>query len=179
MTVKRGETETKISVVPQKESVENIFGEKESRFVIGIQPSGDAEHHSLNPLQATKQGVIYTGELVRITFLTVVKMIRGSVPSDSLGGPILIAQMAGDQAERGMSALLVFTALLSINLAILNLLPIPVLDGGHIFFLLIEMVIRKPVSLKIRVAAQWVGIALLSLLMVYVFYNDLVRIFAP
>jgi len=179
ITIKRGEAETKLSIMPKKEFVKNIFGERESRFVIGVQPSGDVEHHSLNPYQATKNGVIYTGELIRITFLSVVKIIRGSVSSDSLGGPILIAQLAGDHAGKGMSALLIFTALLSINLAILNLLPIPVLDGGHIFFLLIELIIRKPVNLKVRVIAQWIGIALLTLLMGYVFYNDLVRIFTP
>ena len=178
LTVVRNQEQTIILVTPKKEFMENIFGEKEARFVVGVQPSGAVEHHKLNPFSAIGEGAKYSWELVRLTVLTVVKMIRGSVPTDTLGGPILIAQMAGDQATKGFSALLVFTALLSINLAILNLLPIPVLDGGHIFFLLIEMITRKPVSTQVRMVAQWCGIILLTLLMIYVFYTDLVRIFA-
>jgi regulator of sigma E protease len=104
-------------------------------------------------------------------------LIQGSISSKTLGGPIMIAQMAGDQAREGAANLLFFTALISINLGILNFLPIPVLDGGHLMFFTIEALTRRPVSTKVREVAQQIGMFILLLLMVYVFYNDISRIF--
>ena len=98
------------------------------------------------------------------------------VPAKTIGGPLLVAQMAGEQARLGILNLLFFTALLSINLAILNLLPIPILDGGHLFFALIEAARGKPVSLKKREMAQQVGLVLLVALMIFAFYNDIFRL---
>src|SRR6266540_3367975 len=103
--------------------------------------------------------------------------ILGDVSPRNIGGPILIAQMAGQQAQEGLGSFLAFLAVLSINLGVLNLLPVPVLDGGHLLFFLVEAVIRKPVAVKYREVAQQVGICLLALLMVYAFYNDIVRFF--
>jgi len=85
--------------------------------------------------------------------------------------------MAGQQAKLGMANLLFFTALISVNLAILNFLPIPVLDGGHLIFFFIEAVIGRPVSIRVREIAQQAGIFVLILLMIYVFYNDITRVF--
>ena len=103
-------------------------------------------------------------------------MILGSIPADSIGGPILIFQIYGEQAEQGFNELIRLTALLSINLGLLNLLPIPVLDGGHIFFFLIEILKGKPVSEKNRERAQQVGFFMLISLMVFAFYNDIMRV---
>jgi regulator of sigma E protease len=89
----------------------------------------------------------------------------------------MIAQMAGQQAEEGISNLLFFIALLSINLAIINFLPIPVLDGGHLVFFFIEAATGRPVNVKFREIAQQVGIFVLIMLMIYVFYNDITRMF--
>jgi regulator of sigma E protease len=88
----------------------------------------------------------------------------------------MIAQLAGQQAKAGIINLIFFIALLSVNLGIINLLPIPVLDGGHLFFFLIEAVSRKPVNLKVREVAQQVGVFVLILLMIFVFYNDIARV---
>jgi regulator of sigma E protease len=88
----------------------------------------------------------------------------------------MIAQLAGQQAEAGIINFIFFIALLSVNLGIINLLPIPVLDGGHLLFFLIEAVTRRPLNLKMREVAQQVGIFVLILLMIYVFYNDIARI---
>jgi regulator of sigma E protease len=93
----------------------------------------------------------------------------------TLGGPIMIADLAGQQAREGALNLVFFTALLSINLAILNFLPIPVLDGGHLVFFFVELVTGKPVNIKVREIAQQAGIFILILLMVFVFYNDITR----
>jgi regulator of sigma E protease len=92
---------------------------------------------------------------------------------ESIGGPIRIAQMARQQANEGLIQLFFFMASISVQLAILNLLPIPVLDGGHLLFFGIEAVQRRPVSLRMRETAQQIGIFLLILLMIFVFYNDI------
>ncbi len=91
--------------------------------------------------------------------------------------PIMIAQMAGQEAREGAINLIFFIALISINLAILNFLPIPVLDGGHLLFFFVEAVTGRPVSIKIREIAQQAGIFVLILLMIFVFYNDIARVF--
>jgi len=85
--------------------------------------------------------------------------------------------MAGDQAKAGVSSLFQFIAVISVNLAVINLLPIPVLDGGHLLFFLIEAIKGRPVSVKVREIAQQVGMVLLIMLMILVFYNDITRLF--
>ena len=117
-------------------------------------------------------------ETWRLTYLIAVsvkKMIFGSIPADQIGGPILIFQIYGEQAEQGFNELIRLTALLSINLGLINLLPIPVLDGGHIFFFLIELIKGRPVSEKSRERAQQIGLFMLISLMVFAFYNDIMR----
>lgn len=108
--------------------------------------------------------------------MTVVKMIERVVPAKTLGGPIFIAQLAGQQAREGIMNLIYFIGLISVNLAILNLLPVPVLDGGHLAFFAFEAITGKPVSMEKREIAQQVGLFLLIILMVFVFYNDISRI---
>lgn len=99
------------------------------------------------------------------------------MPADSVGGPILIAQMLGGQAQVGLVPLLLLAALISVNLGLLNLLPVPVLDGGMILFCLIEMIIRRPVPEKIQERAMQAGVALLVLVMVFATFNDVMRWF--
>jgi len=130
----------------------------------------------LNPFQAMFHGVKKSWEIVELTVLSVVKMITGTVSSDNMGGPILIAQMAGKQAEAGMANFAFFIAMLSINLGIINLFPVPVLDGGHLLFFGIEAVRGRAASEKFREKANQFGMALLVALMVFVFYNDIIRI---
>jgi regulator of sigma E protease len=114
--------------------------------------------------------------LSKLFLLTIVKLIQRVVPLDTLGGPILIAQMAGQQANEGILNLINFVALISVNLAVLNLLPIPVLDGGHIMFFTLEAILRRPISIRKIEMAQKVGMLLLLVLMVFVFYNDIMRL---
>ncbi|MBN2413765.1 RIP metalloprotease RseP [candidate division KSB1 bacterium] len=104
-------------------------------------------------------------------------LFSGKVPfKDSIGGPIQIAKMTGEQAEAGFESLMWFAAFLSINLGLLNLLPIPVLDGGHLVFLAIEAVIRRPLSVKMKLVVQQIGMALLLALMLFVIVNDFSRL---
>jgi regulator of sigma E protease len=115
--------------------------------------------------------------MVRLTVLSLVKIASRAIPLDTIGGPIMIAKLAGQQASAGLASFLAFMALLSVNLGILNLLPIPILDGGHLVFYMWELVIRKPVSIKSREVAQQIGLVLLVSLMALAFYNDIARYF--
>jgi regulator of sigma E protease len=111
----------------------------------------------------------------------VIKFIKGLFTREfslkSMGGPVFISKVAGEEARRGFASLLLFAALLSVNLALLNLLPIPALDGGHLLFLAIEAAIRRPISVKTRGIVTQVGFGLLLLLIVFVTYNDIMRLF--
>ena len=104
-------------------------------------------------------------------------LASGQATIKDLGGPIMIGQIAGETAKAGWIPLLNFMALISINLAFLNILPVPGLDGGHIFIILIETIIRKPLSIKSRMVIQQVGMVLLLGLMFTVMFNDVTRLF--
>ena len=166
-----------VVVTPQPKPTKNIFGEPIDRYVIGVMSSGDVHTRKLSFVEAFSESLTQTYKITELTALSVIKLFQGTVSTKTLGGPIMIAEMAGQQAKEGITSLIFFIALLSINLGILNFLPIPVLDGGHLFFFLIEAVIRRPISVRIRELAQQVGIAALALLMILVFYNDITRIF--
>ena len=122
---------------------------------------------------------MYTGRLTWLTVESMYKLVAREVPLKSLGGPILIAQVAGQQAEMGASYLVQFMAALSINLFLLNILPVPVLDGGHLFFFTLEAIRRKPLPLAHREMAQGLGLMLLLALMILVFYQDILRLVHP
>jgi regulator of sigma E protease len=166
----------KIMVTPKLTSIANIFGEENKVPVIGVTAAGKQMITRLNPLQAAGHGLTQTWNITRLTVLTVIKLIERKVSLNTVGGPIMIAQMAGQQAREGIMPLVFLMALISVNLAILNLLPIPVLDGGHLFFFLLEMILGKPVSLKKREIAQQIGLFILIMLMMLIIYNDIARI---
>ena len=130
-----------------------------------------------DPMTALKLAFNRTGELSWLTLKVMGKMITGNASVHNLSGPISIAQTAGKTAGYGAIQFLKFLALISVSLAVLNLLPVPVLDGGHLFYILIESVRGKPLSDKAQEQAQRVGIALLISLMLLAFYVDLIRLF--
>jgi regulator of sigma E protease len=105
------------------------------------------------------------------------KMVTAAISPDNLGGPIAIAQLAGKTAELGLVYFLSFLALISVNLGVLNLLPIPILDGGLLVYLGLEKLRGKPLSSKMLEISQMVGLSLIIALMVFAFYNDLSRLF--
>ena len=117
--------------------------------------------------------VIISYEILKFLY----HLVTGAVSLKMIGGPFTIVQVAGETARQGFLSLLTFTALLSINLSLVNVLPIPVLDGGHLLFLGMEAVRRKPLSLKQRMWVQQVGMALLLFLMLFITYNDIMRLF--
>lgn len=133
-------------------------------------------YEAYDPLLAVAYGSVKTWEMTVLTAKGLWKVVSRQIDSSNIGGPIQIAAEAGRQAKEGVASLALFTAIISVNLALLNLLPVPMLDGGHLFFFVIEGVLGRPLSLKKREAAQQLGFVLLMLLMVYALYNDLVRI---
>ena len=165
-----------VTVIPEMSVVKNIFGEEIKTPLLGVVSAGSFREIKVGLLGALKEGSLKTWEIIKLTCLTVVKLFQGIVSIKTLGGPILIGQMTGQLAEQSWAYLIPFTAVISINLGILNLLPIPVLDGGFIIFLLIELIIGRPLNVRKREFAQKLGIGLLVLLMMVVVYNDITRI---
>jgi len=165
-----------LQLVPDSKVVTDEAGRKIEIGVLGIGLRGEMELEKYGPWGALKRSIHETGRLTYLIAVSIKKLIFGSVPAESLGGPILIFQVYGQSAQQGFHQLLWITALLSINLGLINLLPIPILDGGHIFFFLIELIKGRPVSEKNRERAFQVGLFMILSLMVFAFYNDIMRI---
>ena len=176
--VARDGREFPVTLSAARGQTQTLLGEVEETWLIGIQSAGTVEVERRNPLAAAWLSVSRTVELSLLTLEVLVKMVVGRVDSSNLGGPVMIAQLAGEQAQRGLANYLFLVALLSINLGVLNLLPIPMLDGGHLLFFLIEAVRGKPLEMRQRERAQQMGLVVLLFVMVYAFYNDLARIFS-
>ncbi len=147
-----------------------VFIKKMDESYIGIE--------KFSPLAALKQGVKKTWEMSALTLKLMGKMIMGEASVKNLSGPISIAQYAGQSATIGLTAFLSFLAIVSVSLGVLNLLPVPILDGGHLLYYLIEMVVGKPVSESVQIAGQNIGVLLLVAMMSVAFYNDIIRLFS-
>jgi regulator of sigma E protease len=173
--LQRDNRDMEVTVQPVKKEETDAFGDKREIWFIGISPQDSFVR--VAPWSAVGQAFYKTGEYSVVTLVALYKMIAGDLSPKNLGGPLLIAQMAGQQAREGLASFFFFVAVLSINLGVLNLLPIPVLDGGHMLFFLLEGILGRPVSLKQRERAQQVGIVILLMVMAYAFYNDIARFF--
>jgi regulator of sigma E protease len=176
LEVKRGSETLPITVTPKKGKIPGPDGKEVEAGLVGIRPGGTTLMVRSNPLTATWEGVVWAGDVTAKTAIGLYKWASRQIPSNSIGGPIQIATMAGEQARQGISSLALFTAVISVNLFLLNLLPVPMLDGGHLLFFACEAVLGRPLSVRKREVAQQVGFALLMLLMVFAFYNDFKRI---
>lgn len=173
--VKHGDDIRTVTLTPRRMVRRNMFGEEETAWLIGVQVGGTMRYEPQSFGESAVLGLKRTWGMIDLTWTSLKKLVTGSVPAESVGGPILIAQMLGEQAKVGLVPLLMLAALISVNLGLLNLLPVPVLDGGLILFCLIEMVIRRPVPEKFQERAMQVGVALLVLLMVFATFNDVMR----
>jgi len=174
--IDRGSKVFDVYVTPQPVKSKNVFGEEIDTFRIGVGISDETVVERKSPIGALVTGTQQTWGWTKLTCLGMVKILQGIVSPKELGGPILIAQMAGSQVRKGLVPFIFLMAVLSVNLGVLNLLPVPVLDGGHIAFFLVEAVTGRAVSMRWREIAQQVGFFLLILLMIFVFYNDIARI---
>jgi regulator of sigma E protease len=179
LTVKRDDRTLEIPVTPHMEKTKNIFGEEVGeRYMVGISRSEEVTYEKVGFFRALQAGVSQTWSWMYLTVMGLVKIIQKVVPASELGGPILIAQIAGERMEAGWVNFLYFMGVLSVNLGILNLLPIPILDGGHLVFFSVEAILRKPLNMRTMEIMQQIGLVLLGTLMIFVFYNDLVRVFS-
>jgi regulator of sigma E protease len=151
----------------------NKQGDKVPEGKIGVAQM--TTYESVGFFGSAWQGLKRAGGMVTMVVEFVYDLVRLRVSPKMIGGPVFIAQMAGQTAQAGFSALLVFIALLSVNLAVLNVLPIPVLDGGHLLFLVIEKIKGSPLTMNQRMLAQQVGLVFLLLFIVWVTYNDIMR----
>ena len=150
------------------------------RWLLGIAPSPKAATHDAllryGPVDAVGAAFEETWRMTTATVGMIWRMVRGAMSLENINGPISIAQYANASAQMGLAWFLSFLALLSLSLCIMNLLPIPILDGGHLLYYLIEMVKGSPVSERTMIAGQFVGLALLVGLMGLAFYNDILRL---
>jgi regulator of sigma E protease len=150
-----------------------------SRWLIGVAPGNT--HDALeryNPLRAISAALHETWKTTRATLGMIGAMLTGAASTKNLSSVISIAQVANASAQMGLAWFLSFLAVISLSLGILNLLPIPMLDGGHLLYYLVEWVKGSPVSERTMIAGQYVGMAALAALMSLAFYNDILRLVA-
>jgi regulator of sigma E protease len=176
VAVERGAEKKHLLIKPRLSKSKNIFGEEISTYLIGVSPAGNTIIERKNPWDAIIASVGKTWEISKLTVISVVKMFEGVISPRTLGGPIFIAQIAGAQVKEGIIPFILFMAILSINLGVINLFPIPVLDGGHIFFYLIEIVTRREISIKVKEMSQQIGFVILLMLMLFVVFIDVERL---
>lgn len=178
-TILRGDQALTVSITPEQAVAKDLFGEEQPTYRIGISAATDEDAFvtkRYNPATAVFKGCYDTGKWCVLTLKGLWVLAQSPIErKNEIGGPILIGKLAGDFAQVGPLSFLLLMALISVNLGVLNLLPIPILDGGHIFFLIIEAVKGSPLSMKKMEIAQQIGLALLLLIMVLVFYNDITR----
>jgi regulator of sigma E protease len=166
-----------LQVTPIREKEDTGFGNKAPVWIIGVLPRGDEGMKRYGPLSAMYESVVSTAELSGRLVMGIALIINGTTPArQALGGPIMIAKMAGKEAKQGFADVAGFTVMLSLELGIINLLPVPLLDGGHLFFFLIEGLRGKPLQLRHREFAMQIGLLLLVALMTFVIVNDISHI---
>ncbi len=165
-----------LTIVPKPQKARTIFGEKRVVGRIGIVAAGTYRIERSNPAKALLRGWEYTYRMVYLTIVGIIKILQRVVPVKSVGGPILIVQMVSQQVKSGIVSLFTFMAFISINLGVINLFPIPILDGGHLLFFGIEAVRRKPLSTRAKETAQQVGLIIIIAIMAMAFYNDITRL---
>ncbi|NWF73856.1 MAG: RIP metalloprotease RseP [Nitrospirae bacterium] len=165
-----------LSVTPSVEKT-MVNGQSVDIGKIGISGPGRSIMRSSTPLLSLYDGLVATWGWTELTAIGLYKMIVGDISSKNIGGPLTIANISGEAASQGASSVVFLIAILSINLGVLNLLPIPILDGGHLLFFLIEGILRKPLGERQRELAQQAGLVLLVGVMIFAFWNDLERIF--
>lgn len=165
-----------IALTPKLGKTYTIFKEEIQKPLIGISPSGELTkiyNKDLNSISYAFNETVYASKLI---FLSLQKLIVGTVPIKELGGIIAMSDITSKAAGISLSAVFIITALISVNLGVLNLLPIPVLDGGHILFNIYEIIFKKPVSNKVFSTLTYGGMVLLFALMAFTIANDIFRL---
>lgn len=164
------------TLIPKIGKTKNMFGEEIHQKLIGISPSGKRVTLHFTGIESLQFAYEETYKATKLIFLGLQKMIEGVISPKEMGGIISIVKYTSDAVDMGIVVLFLLTALISVNLGVLNLLPIPALDGGHIMFNLYEMITKKPPSEKVYVRFMYAGWVILLSLMVFTIINDILRL---
>ncbi len=144
-------------------------------YRLGIVSLVDYNFEKISTFASVKASALHTYDIIGKTIISVTKLIKRDIPSSELGGPIMIAKISGQYLAAGWLQFLSLLGLLSINLGLLNLFPVPVLDGGHLAFFTLEAIRGKPLPVAVQEKFMLIGLAMISALMIFAFYNDIVR----
>jgi len=178
-SVKRGEAVTTITATPELKETEDPFGNKQKRGLLGIQynaQTGDRASTPVGYLESLKIGVEQVWFIIHETFKFIGSVFVGKGSTGDLGGPLRIAQLSGQAASLGFHFVLQLCAALSVSIGLLNLFPVPLLDGGHLLFYFVEIVRGRPLSPRAQEMGSRVGLALVLMLMVFVTFNDVLHL---
>lgn len=176
LTVERNGQQITLPMTPERSETTDRFGNKIEMGLIGIvtdQSSGKFRQVTYGPVEALGQGAVESWHIVTGTFNYIGNLIAGKMKADQLGGPIRVAQASGQMATLGIAALIQLAAVLSVSIGLLNLMPVPMLDGGHLVFYAIEAIRGKPVSEAAQEVAYRIGLAMVLSLMVFATWNDI------
>ncbi|BAE51295.1 RIP metalloprotease RseP [Paramagnetospirillum magneticum] len=177
LSVARGDKAFDVSARPRIIQRKGVFGDMEKVPVLGI--SADPASTVIvrhGPISALGEALAETENMVRSTFIGIGQMVNGTRDTDELGGPIRIAKGAGEAAQLGLASVVFYTILLSLNLGLINLFPIPILDGGHLMFYAFEAILGRPLGEKAQEYGFRIGLFLVLALMVFATRNDLVSL---
>jgi len=180
-TVKRGETSLQLQGTPELREVKDPFGNVQRLGVLGITrqtATGDVVTERVDPVTAVWLGVKETWFVIDRTLAYISRIFTGRESADQVGGPLRIAQMSGQVATIGLGALIQLAAVLSISIGLLNLFPVPLLDGGHLLFYAIEAARGRPLSERAQEVGFRIGLGLVLMLMVFATYNDILHLAA-
>ena len=179
IVVERDGKEVILQATPKVETTTDVLGDEQRIGLLGVRRTfdeGERQFQRHDPAEAVWQALRETGRLTSVTVTAIGQMFSGERSAKDLGGPIRIAQLSDSQANAGLVSLIFFAAFLSINLGLINLLPIPLLDGGHLLFYAYEVVFRRPPHPWVVDFGLKIGLALVLSLMLFATYNDLARL---
>ncbi len=177
ITIQRDKKVKTFMTTPEIKELKTIFGEPIKKRILGISPIGKTFILKLTPVETIIFAYDETLKATTMIITSLQKLIQGIVPAKELGGVVSIVQVTAQASEAGIIALFALTALISVNLGVLNLLPIPALDGGHIMFNIYELLTKKAPSKKVLYIMTIAGWVFLLSLMAFTIFNDLFRIF--
>ncbi|MBB4347426.1 MULTISPECIES: RIP metalloprotease RseP [Rhizobiaceae] len=179
VTVKRDGQDLDLPMVPKRTEINDQFGNKVELGLIGVvtnEERGNFRLETFTPLEAVGEGVKETGNIITGTFRYIGNLVTGRMKADQLGGPVRVAQASGQMATLGFAAVIQLAAVLSVSIGLLNLMPVPVLDGGHLVFYAIEAVRGKPLGAGAQEIAFRIGLAMVLSLMVFATFNDITNL---
>ncbi len=177
ISFERGGRIHEVTLTPKPRTVVSRYGDEIQLWQIGVTSAGEVATERFGPGKAFVQACVWTWDKSWFTLRTLGRLVAGKESLKNIGSPLLIGMEAGKQAQMGAASYFSFIAFISVILAVMNLLPIPILDGGHLLFFAVEGLVRRPMDKRVRGAAQYVGICILACIMAWAIYRDLDRLY--